>query len=91
MKSLLILLAVIDARRKSAADMQHVRDIDIAMRRSSDNGETWSKPKDIRDDIMPASVKERDFVFITSGWGIQTRSGALIHTICHVGKGGYFL
>jgi len=151
------LLAVIDARRTSTADMQHVRDIDIAMRRSSDNGDswsdvefitkfpdgqvgsdpslivdrstgeifcfynyldhdleinktkpsrtavnyrhyvqsskdhgkTWSKSKDIRDDIMPAGVKERDFVFITSGRGIQTKSGALIHTICHVGKGGY--
>jgi sialidase-1 len=151
------LVAVIDARRKSTADMQHVRDIDIAIRRSSDNGntwtetefvtdfpdgqvgsdpalivdkqtgeifcfynyldhdleinktrpsrtavnyrhyvqsskdhgKTWSKPKDIRDDIMPKGVKERDFVFITSGSGVQTSSGALIHTICHVGKGGY--
>lgn len=151
------LIAVIDARRTSTADMQHKRDIDIAIRRSSDNGDTWSKvefvtafpdgqvgsdpalivdkttgeifclynylnhdleinktrpsktavnyrhyvqsskdhgktwskPKDIRDDIMPKHVKERDFVFITSGRGVQTRSGALIHTICHVGKGGY--
>lgn len=151
------LVAVIDARRTSPADMQHIRDIDIAIRRSSDNGntwtdtefvtdfpdgkvgsdaallvdkttgeifcfynfldhdleinktrpsrtavnyrhyvqsskdhgKTWSKPKDIRDDIMPKHVKERDFVFITSGRGTQTRSGALIHTICHVGKGGY--
>lgn len=151
------LVAVIDARRNSPADLQHIRDIDIAIRRSSDNGDTWtdiefvtefpdgkvgsdpalivdkttgeifcfynfldhdlevnktrpsktavnyrhyvqsskdhgktwSKPKDIRDDIMPKGVKERDFVFITSGRGVQTRSGALIHTICHVGKGGY--
>jgi len=151
------LVAVIDARRKSPADLQHIRDIDIAIRRSSDNGntwtttefvtefpdgkvgsdpalivdkttgeifcfynyldhdleinktrpskvavnyrhyvqsskdhgKTWSEPKDIRDDIMPKHVKARDFVFITSGRGTQTSSGALIHTICHVGKGGY--
>lgn len=151
------LIAVIDARRKSRADLQHVRDIDIAIRRSSDNGDswtdvefitqfpdgkvgsdpslivdkttgeifcfynfldhdleinktrpskvavnyryyvqsskdhgkTWSEPKDIRDSIIPKGVKDRDFVFVTSGRGIQTRSGALIHTLCHVGKGGY--
>jgi sialidase-1 len=28
-------------------------------------------------------------VFVTSGRGIQTRSGTLAHTIVHVGKGGY--
>lgn len=151
------LLAVIDARRTNLADLQYVRDIDIAIRRSQDNGKTWtetgfvtafpdgqvasdpalivdritgeifcfynfldhdleinktrpskkavnyrhyvqsskdhgktwSEPRDIRDNILPKGVKERDFVFITSGRGVQTRSGALIHTICHVGKGGY--
>ncbi len=152
------LIAVIDARRTSAADLQHIRDIDIAVRRSSDNGDTWSevefmtdfpdgkvgsdpslivdkttgeifcfynfldhdlevnktrpsktavnyrhyvqsskdhgktwsKPKDIRDDIMPEGIKERDFIFITSGRGIQTKSGALIHTLCRVGnQSGY--
>lgn len=151
------LVAVIDARRNSAADLQHIRDIDIAIRRSSDNGntwtetefvtefpdgkvgsdaalivdkttgeifcfynyldhdleinktrpsktavnyryyvqsskdhgKTWSKPKDIRDDIIPKGVKDRDFVFVTSGRGTQIGSGALIHTLCHVGKGGY--
>lgn len=151
------LIAVIDARWKSRADLQHVRDIDIAIRRSSDNGttwtktefvtdfpdgkvgsdpalivdkqtgeifcfynfldhdlevnktrpkktavnyrhyvqsskdhgKTWSEPKDIRDDIVPPNVKERDFIFITSGRGVQTESGALIHTLTHVGQGGY--
>lgn len=151
------LVATIDARKKSRADLQHVRDIDIAIRRSSDNGDTWSeiefltnfpdgqvgsdpslivdkitgkifcfynyldhdlpinknrpsrvavnyryyvqssddhgktwsKPKDIREDILPKGVKDRAFVFVTSGRGMQTQSGTLIHTLCHVGKGGY--
>ncbi|MFC4991610.1 sialidase family protein [Rubritalea tangerina] len=151
------LIAVIDARRNTTRDMQHTGNIDIAIKRSSDNGDTWtdidfitnfpegevgsdpalivdkttgeifcfynyldhntefnkkrpsktavdyrhyvqsskdngktwSKPKDIRDQIMPDHVKPRDFVFITSGRGIQTASGDLVHTIAHVGKGGY--
>ena len=151
------LIAVIDARKNSRADLQHERDIDIAIRRSADNGETWSEvefvtnypdgqvasdaalivdkttgeiflfynfldhdleinktrpnktavnyryhvrsskdngkswsdPVDIRDDIVPAHVGDRDFVFITSGRGTQTRSGTLIHTLTHVGQGGY--
>lgn len=56
---------------------------------SKDHGKTWSKPQDIRDQIMPDHVGPRDFVFISSGRGIQTRSGDLVHTITHVGKGGY--
>lgn len=56
---------------------------------SKDHGKTWSEPKDIREQIMPEHVKKNDFVFITSGRGIQTKSGALLHTIVHVGKGTY--
>ena len=36
------LLAVIDARRNTTRDLQHTRNIDIAFKRSSDNGNTWS-------------------------------------------------
>jgi Neuraminidase (sialidase) len=36
------LIAACDARRKSAADLIWVRDIDIVIKRSSDNGKTWS-------------------------------------------------
>ena len=153
------LIAVIDARRTSPADLQHIRDIDIAIRRSSDNGDTWtetefitkfpdgqvgsdpslivdrvtgeifcfynyldhdlkinktrpsktavnyrhyvqsskdngktwSKPKDIRDDILPEGIKDREFVFITSGRGFQTKSGSLVHTICNANKGEAYL
>lgn len=60
---------------------------------SSDNGKTWSKPRDISQDIAipgwPCGKPEREggFIFITSGSGIQTSDGTLLHTIVHVGDG----
>jgi len=139
------LLAVCDARRTSAADLIHVRDIDIAIRRSADNGETWSDMELICDfgDGRPASdpslILDRasgeifcfyntmdqdraprefrfylqrsgdhgrtwgealditdqiakpawtmDFKFITSGRGVQTRAGELLHTLVRPGRG----
>jgi sialidase-1 len=151
------LLAVIDARRNTTRDLQHTRNIDIAFKRSSDNGQTWSdidfitnfpdgevgsdaslvveretgkilcfynyldhdtkfnksrpsktavnyryflqtsddhgknwsQPRDIRDEILEDHLTRRDFVFVTSGRGMQTRSGLIIHTVVHVGKAGY--
>jgi len=127
------LIAVIDARRNTTRDLQHTRNIDIAYKISTDNGDnwseikfmtdfpdgevgsdaslilerttgkifcfynylnhdtefnksrpsrvavnyrfylqtsedhgkTWSKPIDIRDQVLPASVTKRDFVFVT--------------------------
>ena len=37
------LLAVIDARRNTTRDLQHTRNIDIAYKRSTDNGNNWSE------------------------------------------------
>ena len=37
------LLAVIDARRNTTRDLQHTRNIDIAFKRSTDNGDNWSE------------------------------------------------
>jgi len=60
---------------------------------SSDNGKTWSKPRDISRDIAfpewPFGKRDREggFIFITSGSGIQTKDGTLVHTIVHVGDG----
>ncbi len=60
---------------------------------SSDNGKTWSKPRDISQDIAFAgwpfgkTQGEGGFIFITSGSGIQTKDGTLLHTIVHVGDG----
>ncbi|TKG94594.1 T9SS type A sorting domain-containing protein [Puteibacter caeruleilacunae] len=36
------LICAIDARRRNSADLKWARDIDIAVKRSSDNGKTWS-------------------------------------------------
>ena len=60
---------------------------------STDNGATWSAPRDISKDIAfpewpfgkPDSAG--GFIFITSGSGIQTKSGTLLHTLVHVNDG----
>ncbi len=63
------------------------------MQESSDNGKTWSKPRDISKDIAFAdwpfgkTQNKGGFIFITSGSGIQTKDGTLLHTIVHVGDG----
>ena len=60
---------------------------------SSDNGKTWSKPRDISRDIAfpewPFGKPDREggFIFITSGSGTQTKDGTLLHTLVHVGDG----
>jgi sialidase-1 len=60
---------------------------------SSDNGKTWSKPRDISADIafpewpFGKARNRGGFIFLSSGSGIQTRDGTLLHTIVHVGDG----
>lgn len=56
--------------------------------RSIDNGKTWSVPEDITAQITPLAW-EKDFKFITSGRGIQTKKGKLIHTLVNLEKGLY--
>lgn len=57
--------------------------------RSTDNGKTWSAPFDITDQIAKPQWGNA-FVFITSGNGIQTRDGKLLHTLVDVAdKSGY--
>jgi len=139
------LVAACDARRRSSRDLIWERDIDIVVRRSSDNGRTWSdmevvcdygdgrpasdpslvldrstgelfcfynymdqdnapkefrlyvqtsrddgrtwgKARDITDEIARPEWK-MDFKFITSGRGIQRRSGELVHTLVNLQKG----
>ena len=55
---------------------------------SKDNGETWSKPRDITHQISLPGWKN-DFKFITSGRGIQLRDGTLLHTMVNLNKGGH--
>ncbi|MCB9249770.1 MAG: exo-alpha-sialidase [Ignavibacteriales bacterium] len=55
---------------------------------SDDNGKTWNKPQDITPKITLNAWK-KDFKFITSGRGIQTSSGVLMHTLVNLNKGLY--
>ena len=60
---------------------------------SSDNGKTWSRPRDISQDIafpewpFGKAHNAGGFIFITSGSGMQAKDGTLVHTIVHVGDG----
>lgn len=54
--------------------------------KSADNGKTWSEPKDITSQITKPEW-HNDFKFITSGRGIQTRSGKLLHTVVNLNSG----
>lgn len=54
--------------------------------KSSDNGKTWSKPEDITSQIAKPEW-HKDFKFITSGRGIQTRSGKLLHCMANLDSG----
>jgi len=68
-------------------DLDHEKDIYyFKVIKSVDNGKTWSKPIDITSKITKPSW-HNDFKFITSGRGIQTTSGKLVHTLVNLEKG----
>src|SRR5690606_21523556 len=54
--------------------------------KSKDNGNTWGTPQDITSQITKPEWHD-DFKFITSGRGIQTRSGKLLHTMVNLNSG----
>lgn len=54
--------------------------------KSLDNGHTWSAPSDITSQISKPEW-QNDFKFITSGRGIQTSSGKLLHTLVNLKNG----
>ncbi|MFK5972865.1 MAG: sialidase family protein [Flavobacteriaceae bacterium] len=54
--------------------------------KSLDNGKTWSKPEDITSQITKPEW-HKDFKFITSGRGIQTRTGKLLHCMANLNSG----
>lgn len=62
------------------------REYRFYLQRSEDHGETWSSPVDITDQVAGPQLKNA-FKFITSGRGIQTRDGWLVHNYVRVGKG----
>lgn len=56
--------------------------------KSADNGETWSKPQDITDQITPNEWK-KDFKFITSGRGFYSKEGWILNTLVRLKDGVY--
>jgi len=54
--------------------------------KSSDNGKTWSKHEDITSQIAKPEW-HKDFKFITSGRGIQTSTGKLLHCMVNLNSG----
>jgi len=54
--------------------------------RSKDHGKTWSEPEDITSQIAPPEW-HNDFKFITSGRGIQTKDGKILHTLVNLKEG----
>lgn len=54
--------------------------------KSTDNGKTWSKPEDITSQIAKPEW-HNDFKFITSGRGIQTSTGKLLHCMVNLNSG----
>ena len=54
--------------------------------KSVDNGESWSSPRDITNEITHENWR-KDFMFITSGRGVQTSNGTLLHTLVNLNKG----
>lgn len=54
--------------------------------KSADNGKTWSEPTDITSQIAKPEW-HKDFKFITSGRGIQTKAGKLLHTMVNLNSG----
>lgn len=54
--------------------------------KSSDNGKSWSQPTDITSQISKPEW-HNDFKFITSGRGIQTDDGTLLHCLVNLENG----
>jgi len=54
--------------------------------KSADNGKTWSDPVDITSQITK-SEWDKDFKFITSGRGIYTSTGKMLHCMVNLSNG----
>ena len=68
-------------------DLDNAKDIyRLMVIKSSDNGENWSEPVEITNNIIKKGW-EKDFMFITSGRGIQTKDGTLLHCLVNLNKG----
>ena len=69
--------------------MDHIKEHNIYYHyviKSKDNGKTWSAPLDITPQITKPEW-HNDWMFMTSGGGIQTKSGKLLHTMANMKRG----
>lgn len=68
-------------------DLDNERDVYyLKVITSNDNGATWSEPIDITNQITKTEW-HNNFKFITSGRGIQTSDGKLLHTLVNLENG----
>jgi len=67
-------------------DRSQEREYRLWVQSSTDHGKTWGEARDITDEITLPEWKY-DFKFMTSGRGIQTRDGEMLHTLVRVGTG----
>jgi sialidase-1 len=68
-------------------DLDNERDVYyLHVVKSADNGKTWGEPEDITSQITKPEWKT-DFKFITSGRGIQTNQGKLLHCLVNLNNG----
>lgn len=68
-------------------DLHSAQDVySFKVLKSIDNGHSWSTPEDITSQISKPEW-HTDFKFITSGRGIQTSSGKLLHTMVNLKNG----
>ena len=68
-------------------DLDNEKDVYyLHVMKSSDHGKTWEKPVDITDQIAKKEW-HNDFKFITSGRGIQTQNGTLLHCMVNLNNG----
>ena len=68
-------------------DLEKEKDIYyLHVMKSNDHGKTWSEPVDITSQITKPEW-HKDFKFITSGRGIQTSKGKLLHCMVNLKNG----
>jgi sialidase-1 len=68
-------------------DLDKAKDVyKFMLIKSSDDGKSWTSPKEITNEIIKDGWG-KDFMFITSGRGIQTKDGTLLHCLVNLNKG----
>ena len=68
-------------------DLDKAKDVyKFMLIKSSDDGKSWTSPREITTEIIKDGW-EKDFMFITSGRGTQTKDGTLLHCLVNLNKG----